>query len=265
MKQENKDVKRFALQKFYEYCVNHAYSDEPIDDFMDVFTEASNAVFFNTIKVLLWTCDTRSGLGVDKFVKAALQYLTESESIKTGFRVKLIDALSRLGKWDILVDMIQYKISAKVRTMIYQKIERCIESGNVNCAKLMPRRGTEANRIRGFMKLSPKEWRSKLVPLCSFQLCTLMSANKWDEIDYSKLPTYLIVSYYNAFKKHDKKRFVEYLKANQARSITVSRILKKKLVRKPPMAITAVLGMQYMPDTITKDKGGDRDVRPVRK
>ena len=262
---ENRDAKKMALQKFYEYCVNHAYSEDPTDDFMDVFLESSGAVFFNTMKILLWTVDTRNGLGTDKFIKEALQHIVESPTIKTGFRVKFMDAVSKLGRWDILVNMIQYKISAKVRTMIYQKIERCIESGNTNCAKAMPRRGTEANRIRGFMKLSPKEWRNKLVPLCSKQLVALMSANKWSEIDYSALPTYLIVTYYNAFKKHDKDRFVEYLRLNPARSVTVSRILKKKLVRKPPATLTAVLAMQYMPDTIAKDKGGKQDVRSVRK
>jgi hypothetical protein len=68
----------------------------------------------------------------------------------------------------------------------------------------------QANVIRKYLGLSPKDYRKMLVEL-SNTVEQLMCSNEWSAIEYSKLPSKAMSDLMKAFSKHDKERFGAYL------------------------------------------------------
>lgn len=79
-------------------------------------------------------------------------------------------------------------------------------------SKWMPRKGADANKIRAYLKLTPKNYRKLLVGL-SNTVEQKMCARAWDEIEYGKLPSVASARYQKAFGRNDTDRYVAYLAA----------------------------------------------------
>ena len=89
-------------------------------------------------------------------------------------------------------------------------IKTALDNKDSLCAKWMPRKGTKANIIRRYLKVSPKIYRKVLVKLTDV-VETKMCAKDWDSIDYSKLPSLASSRYQKAFMKHDKSRYETHI------------------------------------------------------
>lgn len=210
------------LQVLYQHMITKRKADE------DSKTTVSSCLKFcrnETMTLLLWSLDTKNGLGEESYVHQAIGLILElklSNEVKSSF----FQALERMKRWDIVVDYIP-KMRSRLIHMIAADIYQALKSHSVACAANMPRRGDTANRIRGMAKVvvpndieyfakdpeefTPKEWRSVLTPLCRNQIEVLMSDRKWSEIKYEDLPLLLICKYQKAFRKHDKARFESYV------------------------------------------------------
>jgi hypothetical protein len=77
------------------------------------------------------------------------------------------------------------------------------------CAKWLARQGTEANKIRSYMKLTPKQYRKLLVGL-SNTVEQKMCAQDWSGIVYPHVPSVAAGRYQKAFLKHDPSGYAAY-------------------------------------------------------
>ena len=86
------------------------------------------------------------------------------------------------------------------KDQLRQRLNSDIMSAGL-CAKWQDRQGSNANKIRSYMRLTPKEYRKLLVNL-SDTVETKMCANRWDEINFSHVPSVAAARYQKAFGLH---------------------------------------------------------------
>lgn len=77
-------------------------------------------------------------------------------------------------------------------------------------AKWLSRKGYEFEKVRKYMKLSPKEYRKLIVGL-SNTVEQKMCANDWNDITYQHVPSVAMNKYRKAFLRNDANRFNEFI------------------------------------------------------
>jgi hypothetical protein len=112
---------------------------------------------------------------------------------------------------------------AKLKSLLNEKIM----TGSL-VAKWMPRPNVTnrekkrwAKSLRGFLNLSPKEYR-KLLVANSNTVEQLMCAKNFSAIEYSKLPSKAMSDYMKAFSKNDKDRFGAYLNSLEKGEVKIN-------------------------------------------
>lgn len=126
------------------------------------------------------------------------------------------------------------------KELLKQKLNVDIMSAGL-CAKWQKRQGAEANKIRSYLKLTPKQYRQLVVGL-SNTVEQKMCAQDWSDIVYPHVPSVAAGRYQKAFLKHDPAGYGEY---------------KEKLVT-GEAKINASVSYPY--DVIRSLRNGDRAV-----
>lgn len=78
------------------------------------------------------------------------------------------------------------------------------------CAKWGHRKGANANKLRAYLRLSPKQYRKQLVELTNV-VETAMCNNEWTSIEFGKLPSVASARYQKAFGKHAPEQYAAYI------------------------------------------------------
>jgi len=152
------------------------------------------------LRIAQWVRDAREGSGERQIYRDILKFLPEDQA------KALIDKTPEIGRWDdLLVDF----ESIPVKAYAYDLIKKALDDGNGLCAKWMPRKGPKAVSLRKYFGWTPKFYRKRLVELTKV-VETLMCANEWDAIDYSKVPSLASARYKKAFNRHSV-NFEEYV------------------------------------------------------
>jgi hypothetical protein len=76
----------------------------------------------------------------------------------------------------------------------------------------MPRKGQNAEKLRNFMGMSPKQYRKTLVNLTNV-VETKMCAKEWDSIEFGKLPSLASARYQKAFGRNAYEAYSAYIQA----------------------------------------------------
>ena len=173
------------------------------------------------LMTLLWAYDCRGGAGE----RAVFKHIF-LQGIKDGIIAEwrnILDKIPEYGRWDMLVDMLSdpaIEQHGEVQKAILQLISKGLERQNCLCAKWMPRQGRNAERIRNWMNvngrvtnLTRKAYRQMLVYLSrkGNVVEQKMSANQWNLIDYSKIPSVAMTRYAAAFTRHSEAIYAQYL------------------------------------------------------
>jgi hypothetical protein len=165
------------------------------------------------MKLLFWARDIRGGAGERQIFRDITEYLAQHYPYILSKNLSLIP---EYGRWDDVIELLGTKLEKPVLDLIKSEIDSKKSS---LLYKWCPRpnvtnkeRKAQANIIRNFLKLSPKEYRKLLVENSS-TVEQLMCAKEWDKIDYSKLPSKAMSDYMKAFSKNDLIRFQEYLES----------------------------------------------------
>lgn len=87
-----------------------------------------------------------------------------------------------------------------------------LEFKGSTAAKWMPRKGPVAEKLRNFMKMSPKQYRKTLVNLTNV-VETKMCAKEWDTIEFGKLPSVASARYQKAFGKNAYESYSAYIQS----------------------------------------------------
>ena len=128
-----------------------------------------------------------------------------------------LTSIPRNGRWDDVVYLWEH--SRQLEKECLSLISDELDKGNVYLAKWMPSINTSSAKTRHTayklslsLGMTKKEYRKRLSELRSEGevVESLISRNRWDEVDYSKVPLLAMKKYTKAFKKRDCKRFYEY-------------------------------------------------------
>jgi len=169
------------------------------------FSKAFNEDPRRAMKLLFWARDVRGGAGERQVFKDIIAYLAEDHDLALKPNVHLI---SEYGRWDDLLTLIGTRLENEALTAISD----AIKTENGLCAKWMPRKGVNAEKLRNFMKMSPKQYRKTLVNLTNV-VETKMCAKEWDSIEFGKLPSVASARYQKAFGKNAYESYSAYIQS----------------------------------------------------
>lgn len=172
------------------------------------------------LKDLFYLGDIREGLGERKIFKAGLAWLCKHEPEVAN---KIIPLIPEYSRWDVVVGLgPDNLIAAKtVLEQLQSDLENMGQGKAISLlGKWMPSINTSSKEIRKearkwvkLLKVSEKEYRKMLSALRTYLdvVEVKTSAQQWDKIDYSAVPSVANLKYNYSFMKHDRERREEYL------------------------------------------------------
>jgi len=201
--------------------LRHSSYEDVVTNFKKVYYSDSTIA----LKYLFYVGDIRYGLGERHIFKSCFKWLAETHGDKVKGLLFLIPEYSR---WDVLVSLINCdnkKIQKEVTNIIRIQLNKD-KYGMLNnrpislLSKWLPSENASSKEtkelakiVRTNLKMTPKKYRKTLSILRAYLdvVETKMSANDWDKIDYSSVPSIANINYSNAFMKHDPQRRTQYL------------------------------------------------------
>ncbi len=187
-----------------------------------LFSEAYQENPLFATKIAFYARDIRGGLGERQTFRTLLIYLANHhpEALKNN-----LDLIGVFGRYDDLYSLIGTPLeSAMWDTMKKQFLEDLENLKQGNAISLLAKwiktadassKQTRALGILTAQKLGYSVYEFKrLIRQMRKQIKVvecLMSSNKWDEINYSAVPSRAMMIYRNAFMRHDKERFSTFI------------------------------------------------------
>lgn len=169
------------------------------------------------IRFILYARDIREGAGERRFFSVCLEALSRHPSIE-----RIINKIPELGRFDDL--LVDWKSESSMRLALKRFVEgfKNPKERGLAC-KWAPRKGFWAYRLRKELGLFAQDYRNFIVE-GSNTVEQLMCANRWDDINYSTLPSQAHSTYRKALLKHSPVRYgryVEILKSPDAKALGV--------------------------------------------
>ena len=119
--------------------------------------------------------------------------------------------------WEDALVLVQKQLNLDIMCKTPSLLAKWMPSENASSAKTI----AMANEIRTFLGMTHKEYRKMLVGLRKKinVLETLMSANRWDEIEFDKIPSKAGLIYKNAFARRDiiARKYEEFAKSEDTK------------------------------------------------
>ena len=187
-----------------------------------------------TLKIIFWAGDIRQGAGERRFFKLALSWLSKNHPEDIQNNLIWIPEFSR---WDVIFDLAME--NEILFSFILANLMDTGSKGHGLLCKWLPRKvyatdkkkkvtklgntettlvkrskrllhGGIAGKIMQYTKWTPKQYRQILVAgtkVVEQQMC----AKKWNEIEYSKVPSVAMNKYNKAWYRNDEQRFTKYI------------------------------------------------------
>lgn len=194
------------------------------DEIVALFDNAFKENKEYALKWLFFARDIREGLGERRLFRICYKRLFELDNVL--FKQNLHNIVE-YGRWDDLISLlgISYGSDEHIISIIREQLEEDIHNYESNkpislLAKWMPSENasskqtkTLARQLMKLLNMSPRQYRLMLSKLRSYSnvVETQMCNNKWNEIDYEKVPSLANLKYKDAFMRHDMERRLDYL------------------------------------------------------
>jgi hypothetical protein len=206
------------------------------------------------VRVLLWARDVRSGAGERQTFRNLLRALESQNPTLAG---RVMHKVPELGRWD---DLFSYQDPINRRNAL-RMFADALMNGDGLAAKWAPRltsskKATTAGKqeklknaraLMKFMLLNPAEYR-KVVVGATRVVESLMCAKRWDEINFSHVPSLASARYQKAFGKNAADTYSAYIRELQ----------KPQEERDPKVKINA--GAVYPYDVVKSLRRGNEAV-----
>lgn len=209
------------------FALGGAYRGRSIEDCILLFKNAFEENEELALKCLFYLRDCRGGQGERRFFRCSFQWLCKNHP--EAARRNLI-YLSEYGRWDDL-------IYATYETPLFNEALAIIKHQlalDVECktpslmAKWLPSENASsrmtkelANEVRHYLGMTHREYRKTLSVLRTRINIVekLMSANRWDEIEFDKIPSKAGLIYKNAFARRDiiAKKYETFAKSSETK------------------------------------------------
>ena len=199
---------RSALLDMFALC--GAYRNRSDEDCILAFKNALEENEVYAMKCLFYLRDVRGGQGERRFFKVCLNWLTEYEPDAV---LRNLELIPEYGRWDDLycldgtcVEAEMYEFIKKQLTLDFEcktpsLLAKWLKSENASSKETK----YLGNKTRIAMGMSHKQYRKTLSMLRERinVLERLMSAGRWDEIEFDKIPSRAGLIYKNAFARRD--------------------------------------------------------------
>ena len=195
------------------FAMGAAYRTRSNEDVILMFRKAfaENPVY--ALKCLFYIRDVRGGQGERRFFRVAMKDLAQTNPDAAR---RNLEHLPEYGRWDDLYLFVGTPLEADAFAFIKKQLALDVQCKTPSLlAKWLKSENTSsaesrklANKTRIAMGMSHKQYRKTLSILRARinVLERLMSAGKWDEIEFDKIPSRAGMIYKNAFARHDIER-----------------------------------------------------------
>ena len=172
------------------------------------------------LKCLFYTRAVRDGQGERRYFRVVIKWLA---NYNTDAVRRNMAAIPELGRWDDLFCLFDTPLEDEMLAFITEqlKLDVMCETPSL-LAKWLPSINASikarkmAQRIQAYLGWTNKQYRKTLAILRARikVLECLMSENRWDEIEFDKIPSKAGFKYRNAFARHDiiKERYTNFIK-----------------------------------------------------
>lgn len=183
------------------------------------------------MKCLFYLRDIRGGQGERRFFRVALNWLAKNhpELVKRN-----LDYISEYGRWDDLYCLFNTPLEEDMLNAIKRQLALDIQdlekgkNGVSLLGKWLPSCNTSSyktrtlgNKIRTYLNMTHKQYRKTLSVLRERIRIVekLMSQNRWEEIDFSYVPSRAGLIYKNAFARRDiiAEKYKQFIESNDTK------------------------------------------------
>ena len=215
---ENGAVKRVTTNSavYDMFAFMGAYRKRRDEDCILLFKNAFEEDPLLALKCLFYGRDCRGGLGERRFFRVCLRWLAE-------YNPKVVrrnlEHIPFFGRWDdlyILMDTpVEKDVFELIKNQLILDMQDCMKDKNTGISLLGKWLKSEnassaetkklAKKTREALGMTARDYRKMLSRLRERikVLEKLMSANRWEEIDFSKIPSKAGLIYRNAFARRD--------------------------------------------------------------
>lgn len=194
------------------------------DEALNLFKKAFAEDRLKAVKILFYLRDVRGGQGERDLFRICLEWL--GTDVPEVFE-KVVEYVSEYGRWDdIFFD------NDKCIKLISEQLNKDKESDKPSLlAKWLPTINAsskttkaKARFMAGKLGLTEVNYRRTLRKIRKQIKVVeeLMSAQKWQEINYSAVPSQASRIYKNAFKKHDEKRYEDFIEKAEKGEVKIN-------------------------------------------
>lgn len=197
------------------FSLGGAYRNRSIEDCILLFKDAFEENEVYALKCLFYLRDIREGQGERRFFRTVCRWLAEKH---TNAMRRNMEYVPLFGRWDDLYAFVGTPLEVKAFSIIKNQLMLDVQSKTPSLlGKWLKSENTSsqhsrmlANKTRIFLGLNHKEYRKTLTILRARikVLESLMSARRWDEIEFDKIPSRAGMIYRNAFARHDVERMM---------------------------------------------------------
>lgn len=192
-----------------------AYRTRSDVDCIMLFSKAYDEDPVYALKCLFYLRDVRGGQGERRFFRVVTRWLANN---KTEVMRRNLKFVPEFGRWDDLYEFIDTKLEKDAFELMRKQLMLDVQCKTPSLlAKWLKSENTSspksralANKTREAFHMNHKEYRKTLSTLRERikVLERLMSENRWDEIEFDKIPSKAGLVYRNAFARHDLERIL---------------------------------------------------------
>lgn len=193
------------------FATGGAYRNRPESDCILLFKNAFEENESLAMKCLFYLRDCRGGQGERRFFRTCFKWLCDAH---TEAARRNLEHLSEYGRWDDLIyttigtplqndalNIIKHQLALDIQCNTPSLLAKWMPSENASSAETK----RVANIVRNYFGMTHKEYRKSLSILRQRinVLERLMSQNRWEEIEFDKIPSKAGLIYKNAFARRD--------------------------------------------------------------
>lgn len=195
------------------FALGGAYRTRSDADVINLFMKAFAEDEVHALKCLFYLRDVRGGQGERRFFRVVTKWLAREHTDAMKRNLKYVP---EFGRWDDLYVFLGTPLEHDAFQIMRDQLELDVQCKTPSLlAKWLKSENTSsresrmlADKTRRFFGLNHKEYRKTLSILRERirVLERLMSAGRWDEIEFDKIPSRAGMIYRNAFARHDIER-----------------------------------------------------------
>lgn len=235
------------------FAMGAAMRNRSDSDVILMFRKAFRENPVYALKCLFYIRDVRGGQGERRFFRVVIRDMATYDNDTRAAIERNMELIPEFGRWDDLYSFIDTPMQDKALSIIKHQLALDVQCKTPSLlAKWMPSENASSkktihlgNITRSYLNMTHKEYRRTLAILRSRINIVekLMSENRWDEIEFDKIPSKAGLIYKNAFARRDiiKAKFEKFAK-DETTKVNASTLYPYEVVEK------ALRINQYRPD-----------------